>query len=131
MYEPLTSEQIERRKALAAVLRGNEYTRGSGSLEGRRRDDAPRTLRHCCLGVAARESEKDGVKLKNVHPDGALAGALLSTGNPEAAEFYGFTYHEEVELASRNDASQLPNEPGMYCYSWDEIADDIETGRFR
>jgi hypothetical protein len=124
MPEPLTPEQIEHRKALAATLRSGAYTRGYGQLEYAEETEAGGIV-HCCLGVATREAEKDGVPLGNVSPkDGLLTGCIP---NRATTAYYGFTLGEEHRLASMNDHLR---EGGPVC-SWTDIAAWIENGRYR
>lgn len=121
MTTPLTAEQIERRKELAAVLRAGEYKRGSGLLQ-----EEHRAEHYCCLGVACRVAEQHGIAVV-VDDDARLRGATLYAHQPDVGNYYGFTAIEQSILADMDD--QI--EDGKYLYSWDEIAAHIETGDLR
>jgi hypothetical protein len=121
MPEPLTPEQIEHRKALAATLRSGAYTRGYGQLEYA--SLGGEGVVHCCLGVAAREAEKDGVPLNSLRTKSLLGGS-----NCAAMAYYGFTRGEEHRLANMND---LRRSDGRPVCSWTDIAAWIENGRYR
>jgi hypothetical protein len=121
--KPLSEQRLARRKELADALRSGDYKRGNGQLQ------TP-TGTYCCLGVACRVAEDHGVKVRQ-HVGGLHAGKLfgptLSHHQPNVERYYGFTQHEQTELAHTNDSFGSKDE---YKYSWDTIADAIETGKY-
>lgn len=130
MTKPLSEQRLAHRKELADALRSGDYRRTSGTLERRYAGGA----QHCCLGLACRVAEKHRVKVVE-HEDsngrGRLYGDILSgaggAAQPNVARYYGFTMSEQRALARMNDAAR----GAQWEYSWDEIAADIETGRWR
>ena len=120
MTEPLTAEQIERRKELAVVLRAGEYKRGTGCLQ-----EEYRTGHYCCLGVACCVAERHGVHV--AMRGGRLVGGHLQSHQPDVERYYGFTAGEQGDLSDMNDTTN----DGEFVHSWDAIAAYIETGVLR
>lgn len=117
--KPLSEQRLARRKELADVLRSGWYQRDTGKLQSR---DG-----YCCLGVACRVAEAHHVKTTQDH-NGTLDGTILADRQPNVERYYGFTKHEQSELAHANDTLGVQC---TYKYSWGEIADAIETGKYR
>lgn len=117
----------ERRAKLVEALRSGKYQQGKAALEiiG----EEQRT--YCCLGVACRVAEENGLVLSIKHHDNlVLFDDNLGTLPSSVRQWYGFST-EEGEFDPEDDPTMLPvsliEANDIHNFTFDMIADLIES----
>jgi hypothetical protein len=125
----------ERVALLVAALRSGKYIQGRGSLE-RLMTSVDDQVKHCCLGVACRVAEENGLPIETMTrttPDGHIVYFdSTSTRLPERVqEWFGFADHDPELVLERTELGLRVQRSATECndmlrMTFPEIADAFE-----